>query len=292
MFKRAKTTETSTDNSPLLFSSSAASLAASAPRSELIESDEFTDILQYITPETYVGVDLDDTVMELAQSLGGERWFDTQYTQLKAQYKDHPDGSNMAKADVVALCEIVQHHTKAAAVEEKIALIIAEIHQKSHHVIAITSRSKRFVNSTHRQLSGIGVDFNRGPLKDQSMPLAETSKALLNNGVIFDASPKGDSLEHYLAHLNKLKHKPKRIVYIDDKKEHVEHVKQAAERMGIEFIGIHYTRQALKKEAFHMPVAELQARIFDRGNGPLISDAEARAMLEIDRARSSPKSTI
>lgn len=135
------------------------------------------------------------------------------------------------------------------------------------------------------QLQALGYDFRATfPELDYlelATDLCRDPKPLFKEGILYSSThPKGDILEAFLEALG---WKPDRIIFIDDHKHFVSSVERAAEKMGIDFIGIHYNA------AHHMPceldpaVAAYQYRHLGE-HGEWLSDSEASAMLEEARA--------
>jgi predicted phosphatase len=62
---------------------------------------------------------------------------------------------------------------------------------------------------------------------------------------------------HFLSIINQ---RPKKVVFIDDKKSHVEEVKNVLSRHGIEYIGFHYTAHQYVEKVYHPEVAEFQRK--------------------------------
>jgi len=104
------------------------------------------------------------------------------------------------------------------------------IHTLQNSVIALTNRSLPIIKRTIEQLNNIGIHFSKtAPLKKDA-DLFDTHKAKYVNGIIFSAhNDKGKILFNFLSKITPedLK-KIKRIIFIDDRLNHVKSVELAA----------------------------------------------------------------
>ncbi len=96
-------------------------------------------------------------------------------------------------------------------------------------------------------LDEVGISFvNISPLKhDRAFPLLKTKDGIpmVKNGIILTAfADKGTTL---LTVLDKEKLHFKKIIFIDDDLDQIESVKKACKKLGVNFIGIHYTEAQL-----------------------------------------------
>lgn len=247
-------------------------------RSEIFEIQKISLVLDanYLCPETWVIFDLDETIMETVQALGSDQWFNAYFAQLCEHYKDQRDGNKRALCETVELYNNIHKLSNVKAVEEDTVKVIAQLHSK-YNVLALTARGAEIEEATLRQLTSLGVLFDRGIFKDQVLPLSVHPFSSANNGIIFAAGQdKGRCLKEFLEKINC---KPSRILFVDDKLPHVKTMQLAAVSLGIEYVGLHYTHLSNKAAQLHLPTIKMQLDYFNIGWG-LVSDEEARALIE------------
>jgi Protein of unknown function (DUF2608) len=96
-------------------------------------------------------------------------------------------------------------------------------------------------------------------------------------GILFSALyPKGDVLKVFIQLLN---WKPRKILFMDDKMHFLKSVEQAAQELGIDFVGLYYTASYNAPGYLDEKLAEFQFHYLAE-QGRWLNDAEARKMLE------------
>jgi hypothetical protein len=245
------------------------------PSSNIIDINNIRDILPYINAQTLVVCDLDLTLIRLTQSLGCDRWFDRYIVE---QNKIHNDIKKAVEI-TLDLYTKIQKLSKVRTVEESTTDIIRELHYKVDSMLALTARDNYLQDVTIQQLDSIGISFNHGKHTDISEPLSQSDTSYAHQGIIFCAGKnKGDCLEEYLS--KHLAYTPKHILFIDDKIKHINAVKDMCDRLGIDFLGLHYTHTHTEPE-IDWSIAKKQLEVFLE-NGDLISDEEAAVRIALD----------
>lgn len=121
-----------------------------------------------------------------------------------------------------------------------------------------------------KRLKSIGIDmskmFDVPSFVLKNLPKLEGDKEpKYDRGVIFtNKNNKGESLKIFL---REIKFVPKRILFVDNQMKRVESVRRAADSLGIEYIGIHYTK------------------VYEHGDGPL-NEEVAKKQIEYLRNKS------
>jgi len=103
---------------------------------EIVEVEHITAVNEYVTPTTLVVFDLDNTVIEPAQALGSEQWFQHYLNKLL----DSGMEADEAVDQTVALLDAVQNLTEVRLVEYNTRDIIAGLQEAGVAVMAVTSR--------------------------------------------------------------------------------------------------------------------------------------------------------
>jgi hypothetical protein len=185
-----------------------------ARKDAIKESSVFREVLKLIQYNSWLVLDLDNTVMEPRCELGSDQWF-VELNKHACQLM--PNNKEDAIALSVALYHEVQHHLKVKAIELNAIKMIKYVQAIGIPVIALTARGNVLKKTTKRQLQEIDINFDK---------------------IIFcEGKNKGDCLKAYLKMQEQL---PSHIVMVDDKRKHLEHVMHAIESLEIPFNGIRY----------------------------------------------------
>src|SRR5688500_18670427 len=86
--------------------------------SAILEIKDISAILdpKYLTGDTWVIFDLDDTIMELPQSLGSDQWFEAHIEMLRLRYIEQNNGLERAVVETVELYNNIHERSDAKAV--------------------------------------------------------------------------------------------------------------------------------------------------------------------------------
>lgn len=120
-----------------------------------------------------------------------------------------------------------------------------------------------------QDLQRLGYHFNIswGHLKDKIFQVEGQNlikKFSFKDGVIFSNTfPKGIVLEKFLIYA---KLTPRRIIFLDDLSENLLSVQESCQKLGIEFLGIHYTavQNSSLKRLLNIDIATLQFNTLEK----------------------------
>jgi hypothetical protein len=231
--------------------------------SQIVESQSIRDILKLISFDSWVLLDLDNTVMESLLELGSDQWF-TQLIEHACQLQ--PGNTPSAVAEVITIYHAVQHHIRTKAVEPSVVNLIKALQDCGIPVIGLTARDRSLIDTTFRQLDEIGIDFSRNrPSHEPVIELGDNPKntAIYHSGIIFCSG--NDKGKCFLSLLEKCKPHPRHIVMGEDKEKHLIHVRAAAESKGMRFDGLRYGFLDAKVKDIQMKKAHIQlAHIKDK----------------------------
>lgn len=205
--------------------------------SRIVETDSIKDVLNYATDqETLVVFDLDNTLVCPKQEVGSVQWFDYIFKQKVSRGMNTED----ALTEVLPLSFEVLNTVSLRPCEPETPGVIKALQQNNIVTLALTSRSECLAKRTHDQLHEAGINFSVANQFDQEVILNYARPALLNHGIIFCANNnKGTIL---LTILNFCHSNPKKIVFVDDKLEHLFEVEKACLTNKIVFVGIRYSK--------------------------------------------------
>lgn len=203
---------------------------------KIIESSSIVNVLPLIDEETWVLVDLDNTVFQAKQALGHVNWLQDEVQKHIAMGKSREE----AFYSMYPIWKKTQMTTEVIPVEKSFIQAIKQLQDKNIVLMGLTHRQLFIVPETLRQLDSLGISFQQTAPSHNTYNIAAKQPALYTQGILFvdDFNTKGDVLRSFLQHLHR---KPKKIVFIDDKKKNVEDLAQVALLEEITYIGIHYT---------------------------------------------------
>jgi hypothetical protein len=239
----------------------------------IIEIHNFREVAPYLTKNTLLILDIDDTLLIPKQMLGSDMWFQSRVEQQKAL------GLSPVEALEKALNEWegIRHFTEMQLVEPGIEKIIDDLQKKGHIIMGLTTQPLTSSQITSRQLKDHQIDLTlTAPYQKSCYFQNENTAILYAYGVLFSSgTSKGKALFHLLEIIKKKYH---RIVFINDKTSHLSDVAQAAQGNKTEFIGLRYAYSDFRKKAFDARIANIQLQT--SGFSHILSDKEAEELLQ------------
>ncbi len=195
--------------------------------------------------DTWVILDLDNTVMTHRLELGGDAWFSGLFKHLSQQHID----TKTALPWVLSLYNTAQQFVRTTTVEPKVVQTIKAFQDIGIPVIGLTARGYEIRDQTLRQLTDIGIDFSQHTI-------VKNDNATYFGGIIFcNGQNKGEKLNEFIL---QQKHFPRHICMLDDKKSHLEHVMHVLKPLGIHFTGFRYGHLDEHVKQFNMNKANIQ----------------------------------
>lgn len=247
---------------------------SSLAQAQYEEIDSIERIWEHVTSDSLVILDLDDTVIEPQQTLGGDKWFYDLIDQRRAA------GHTLEAALELALQDWteVQHHVTMKPVEPRTHLVIRKLQAGGNRVIGLTARDSTLADRTIQQLSKIGVDFKISPISRKSVILDEKTNLRYHEGIIFvgETKKKGQALLKFLDHHRV---RPKHVIFLDDKEKHVRCVEETLNELGITHVALWYKGAEAKNSAYNRDIANLQWHHF-KTEGTFLTDEEALKKLQ------------
>lgn len=177
--------------------------------------------------------DIDDTLVHLNQKVGTDQWFLHRYSELK---KD----MDSQKALDVALSEWtgIQSISGLYEVESGTSEMIGQQQEEGVILIGFTTRDYTLSRCTKLQLNSVGIDLSKtAPVKEETH-FMNGNGIIFKDGVLFTAgTDKGVTLFKFLELID---FHPKKIVFINDKRQNIGEVEVACEQRNIPFVGLRY----------------------------------------------------
>ncbi|MDR3503855.1 MAG: DUF2608 domain-containing protein [Legionella sp.] len=229
------------------------------------------DALKAIHFDSWLVLDLDNTVMKPRLALGGDAWFEGLFTHC-LQHNIAPTISQIA---LLSVYNAVQDFVRTSAVELNIVLIIKALQDIGIPVIGLTARGYSISQQTIRQLGDMGVDFSQNSI-------IPDNNSSCQNGIIFcDGKDKGEKLKEVFTQLGCT---PSHVAMIDDKNKHLERMKLTLDSLKIPFSGFRYSYLDEEVQQFNMEQANVQlTHLWDR-----LSPAVQKDILDLKLLPNAP----
>jgi Protein of unknown function (DUF2608) len=244
---------------------------------EIIETKNFKEITNHIRPETLVIVDIDDTLLVPVQTLGTDVWF---LSRLEHHFQMKKDRI-LAKDTALAEWEGIRHLTNVKIVEEGTDEIIREMQKNNSVIMGLTTQGLTLAVRTVTQLKSLSIDLSKTAPASQDVYFINGQDGVLyREGVLFTSgTSKGEALIKFLDGIN---YHPKHVVFINDKKTHLQDVEKSIELRKMNFIGLRYSFSDQRVANFCKEIAEIQWTHSTFNH--LLSDEEAFSLLNLDKS--------
>ncbi|MFN4174396.1 MAG: DUF2608 domain-containing protein [Parachlamydiaceae bacterium] len=225
---------------------------------KVISTRYIQDVLPLIDKETWFLVDLDNCMYEGAQALGHANWF---YDEMQKRLE-----KGMTRDEAIADCYPgwikTQKVCKVKPLEEDFIKVLIELQTKGATLMGLTHRQPLVFESTLAQIASLGFDFSLASPSQESFSLPAKTPALYTSGVLF-VGDYNKKIDLFLSFLSIIGKKPKKVVFIDDKKKNVDEL-ETLSSIGIDYTGVHYTAIDHAKPIYHREIAEYQLKHLDQ----------------------------
>ena len=233
-----------------------------------LEHDSIMTVLHYVAEDTIVISDIDNTLIESEQHLGSSQWADYLAIQFFQSGKADQDVDQL----IVNFGCRIHPFIKMRCVDSETPVLIRQLHEKKIPLFGLTARHPEEADHTHRQLALAQIRMSES---DYRMSFTgEQSDMAFDRGILFCTShhKKSAGLKSFF---DKSELRPKKVIFIDDKWKHVRDVGEYVEQLGIEYIGLRFSRADERVEKFSPEIAKLQYDHLPK----FLSDEEAAQMV-------------
>lgn len=241
---------------------------------EIIETAHFNALTQYSNPETLLVLDIDDTLLVPVQTLGSDVWFLHRLNHYRQSLQNECLALDRALAD----WEAIRHLTQVRIVEKGTDEIIKKLQNEKIVMMGLTTQGLALTTRTINQLNSLNIDLvHTAPSSNDHYFINGSHGVLYRQGILFTSgTDKGEALLNFLQMVN---YYPKNIVFINDKRSHIQEVEKSMVLKGINFTGLRYSYSDDRVANFNAKIAEIQwmQSTFNH----LISDEEAEKRLNM-----------
>lgn len=241
---------------------------------EIFEVNSIYKLRDFIDEsDSLIIFDIDNTLMETEQTLGSDQWFYFRMNQLLEEGFAQKEALNRALREWIS----IQNISNVKVVEEGTSEFVEELQKQNYNIIGLTTRGLEMSFTTIVQLQSLNINLKHSaPFKEDLFFKNGNRGIFYHEGILFTmASSKGEALYKFLTLIEKI---PSKIIFINDKKQHLEDVERMCIAKNIPFIGLRYNYLDHKIENFDKTIAEIQFAKY----GQCISDDEAINLLNYD----------
>lgn len=219
---------------------------------KIIESDTMEIINSYLTEDTLVIFDIDNTLATPKQEMGSDQWF---HYLVNEKIKEGYDYL-LAFYTTLPLFHYVNFNISLHLTEAIIPSLIQTLTEKNISTMALTARCLFLAEITNKQLSQLDIKLNFQKSTKQEFILSMPLPCLFKYNILFAGlNDKGKTL---LCFLDTIDYYPKQIIFIDDKVKNVQSVEAALTQQQIPCICIRYSRCDEKVHNFDPAKAQAQ----------------------------------
>ncbi len=237
---------------------------------EVKETKFIKDALQNTKAEDIIILDIDNTILEPMQTLGSDQWFG----YLVKKFRKEGLSQDRAIDEAIKNWLKVQRVTKVQPVEISTPKLIKSVQLKGAIVIGLTARPVDLKKTTIKQLKSVNIQF-----KSYGFIYSGDQTVDFHGGVLFvgPKNNKGIILSQFFKNMGI---KPKRLIFVDDKKKHVNNMDEVFSKIGLTNINFRYSAADEKVKSFSQEIAEIQWKYFTNSQESLITDEEAEQLID------------
>lgn len=238
---------------------------------KIIETFTVETVIPLIDGNTWLVVDIDNTVFEGKQALGHTEWFYDKAHMLMNEGMTLEEATRQCYPEWIE----IQKVCPVKPVEAAFIPTLKRVQQDEIVIMGLTHRQPSLADSTIAQLSSLGWSFQPTAPVEKSFVVPSSTPTLYTRGVLFtgEYNKKG---EIFISFLSMIDQRPEKVIFIDDKINHVEDVEKVLIEQGIECIGIHYRAIENAEKVYYPEIAEFQRKIFKR----IISNEAALLLMQ------------
>lgn len=240
--------------------------------SKIVECSHFHELLNYVTNETLVILDIDDTLIVPVQTLGNDVSFRYRYESLEKQGLS----KNIAFDQALGEWEAIRHLTKMRIVEEGTQDVIKTLQEKNVSVMGLTTQGLALASRSVIQLNALDIDLTKTAPSVNEYYFMNGHGVLYRQGILFTSGT--DKGSAFLKFCDLAGIVPKCVVFINDKLTHLKDLEKDVEGRSIGFVGLRYGYSDTYVNGFRSDVADIQWRksTFEH----IMSDEEALCLIK------------
>lgn len=218
----------------------------------IIESNTIESILHYISPDTLVIFDIDNTLARPNKELSSDEWFCHRVNTKMAEGHDYITAIYYA----IPATYYAQFNVPLGLTESIAAGLLHDLIARNIPTMALTTRSLFVSERTLKQLEDIDIHFSIPHISQEDLVLPMPHPCFYKNSILFGGN--NDKGEALIAFFHWMNYYPTKVIFIDDKLKYLLAVEKALKHYNIEFIGIRYSGCDDRVHNFDPAQAEMQ----------------------------------
>jgi len=199
----------------------------------MLESKNIADVLTHVDDQTLVIFDVDNTLIEPTQQIGGTAWFGHMLEKFQARGMSEQEAIKQAYVVWIQLQQVI----KIKTVETQTASVVKQLHEKNIKTMGLTARGFALAYRTSEQLHSLGIALDANTIHQDDVILDESAGFV--KGTLF-LDPAGNKGERLFQFFSKINYEPQKILFIDDMPMFLQSVCDAVVAKNIPFLGLRY----------------------------------------------------
>ncbi len=233
-----------------------------------IETDDFSVIMDHISEETLVVVDIDNVLFATAHQLGSEAWGD----YMMRQYALKGMSPVEAKLTLAPLWNAILLRSKMEPVDPLVQSLLRQLQRRGVVVMGLSDKEPDIAFARAEQLRICDVDMEISAPTQGVVPIALDAPARVVNGVLYTGACNNPGYA-LVRTLEQIGYFPKRVIAISQKGALLNEVEPALSGRA-ECVTIRFSKADEATLAFRPDIATLQLAHFQR----ILSDEAARLL--------------
>ena len=263
-------------SSILALFSFACTLSVQTPVSaEIIETQEVATVLDYVSQDAVVFFNITGTLYAPSNALSDHQWREYFAERVK---KITPDAT-IGQALIDRTKNTIVNKIPKKTVEEKTPKLIAELQDKKIVVLGLTKKQPStsyadnfaWITQNHLTQLGIHLDKTLSYLRFRDERPFVTPYTFIYGILFTNKQPETTAFIEFLKTFQK---KPSTVIVVDNTRSSLEAMEQAAQKLGMTFIGLRYGRADAAQAAFDPQLGTIEFLAYI-SEGKIISDSEA-----------------
>ena len=242
----------------------------------IVEHDSIEAIKDYLIPGCMAIFDVDDTLLHIDHptEFGSNKWINHMMFYGK---KDFQLTREDLEPWVIPMYVELQHSIPFKPVEQVTAGVIQDLQQKGVPVLGLTARRLELIDVTIKNLRDMGIDFSLSSAAKGTTSFSINHPNIFINGIMFcggsretekignQTHAKDRAIKALIKHFDM---NPTRVIVVDDRHDYLESIVNTIVSMGIDCVGIRYSRSDERLSRFALD---------DHSRALLANCAEAKA---------------
>ncbi len=257
--------------------SSVATAAKVKSYGQFFETRDISSLLPMVDKQTLVIFDIDNIIFRTKTLFGSPEWA----KQLINQEMSKGTSREASSKKLYPIWMKAQKYADIVLLDKQILPVLKAVQKKAYGFIGLTSRQPAAAEITEWQLNKFDIDFSRSSFSLFSFISSFKHPTLYRQGILFSSEfyEKGavfsSWMEQIKSQINK-KNAITKIIVIDNKEKNLQSMADAAEALGLEFVGLKYSAIEPFKKKVDPALIEKEKEILMNN----LSDSETWLFLE------------